>query len=149
MTKARKAVLDVVREIGTPASAQMVHQKLGALCDSATVYRSLEYLEENGELESFILRCSEHGTERYYIPGGTGHKHWFHCENCHKFVDLGTCQVGEILTELGKRNGLSIRHHTLFATGICAECLEKGSAASGEACVVAGGSAGRAAARNE
>ena len=122
MTKARTAVLKVIEEIGTPASAQMVHEKLGALCDSATVYRSLHYLEENGDLDSFILRCSEHGTERYYILGGTGHKHWFHCEVCHKFVDLGTCRVGPLLEEMGRKNGVSIRRHTLFATGICGEC---------------------------
>ena len=128
MTKARKAVLDAVREINIPASAQTVRERLGDLCDSATVYRALNFLEESGELDSFILRCSDHGTERYYIPGGSGHRHWFHCEICHKFVDLGTCRVGSLLDEMGRKNGVSIRHHTLFATGICAECAAENRA---------------------
>ena len=38
------------------------------------------------------------------------------------FVDLGACKVEPILREMEKTSGVAIRSHTLYATGICADC---------------------------
>ena len=92
------------------------------LCDTATIYRSLHFLESKGYAESFVLSCSDHGTERYYAAGASCHRHWFHCESCHQFVDLGACTLDSMLVEMGKASGVRISSHTLYATGICAAC---------------------------
>ena len=61
MTKARSAVLAALEEASEPLSATGVSERLSGLCDLATVYRSLHWLEGSGSVESFALYCSEHG----------------------------------------------------------------------------------------
>lgn len=129
MTKARQAVLEILDVAGKPLSALEVGALSGALCDTATIYRSLHYLEESGLAESFVLYCAAHGTERYYVSHNAPHRHWFHCERCHRFVDLGACRVQSILREMEKDTGVVIKNHTLYATGVCAECGKTGGTA--------------------
>ncbi len=129
MTKARKAVQDILDAAGTPLCALDVEARAGSLCDPATIYRALHYLEEQGLAESFVLHCEAHGTERYYVSGKAQHRHWFHCERCHRFVDLGACRVEPILRDMEQHTGVTIRSHTLYASGCCAAC--RGTAAGG------------------
>ncbi len=132
MTKARKAVQDILDAAGKPLCALDVGAITGSICDTATIYRSLHYLEENGFAESFVLHCAVHGTERYYVSCGARHRHWFHCERCHCFVDLGACRVEPLLKDMEKDSGVEIRSHTLYATGICADCMGRNSGAGQE-----------------
>ncbi len=136
MTKARKAVLEILDGADQPLSALEVGGSAGALCDTATVYRALHYLEENNRAESFVLHCAAHGTERYYVSHNAPHRHWFHCECCHRFVDLGACKVEPILREMEKTSGVAIRSHTLYATGICADCTADAASADKAASAV-------------
>jgi len=122
MTKARTAVLEVLGAAKTPMTAADVAANLKTLCDTATVYRSLHYLEEQGKADSFVLYCSTHGTERYYVSHNSVHRHWFHCEACHRFVDMGCCKIESMLSEMEKKTGVKIHTHTLYATGLCPEC---------------------------
>lgn len=126
MTKARAAVSAVLGAAIEPLSALAVASRLEGVCDQATVYRALHWLESNGEAESFALHCTEHGTERYYAPRSETHRHWFHCESCHRFVDLGACVIGELVEGLARERGLSVRTHTLYLTGLCPECGKAG-----------------------
>lgn len=121
MTKARMTVLEVVEQEGSPLSARQIGARIAGH-DTATVYRALHYLEEKGLIESFILHCDRHGTERYYTAGGACHRHWFHCVECHRFIDLGECVVGDMIEKIGRQKGLAVTGHTFFATGLCAEC---------------------------
>jgi Fur family ferric uptake transcriptional regulator len=129
MTKLRSAILAMLKDAGRPMSALDLASSAKGLCDTATIYRSLHFLESKGFAESFVLSCSAHGTERYYAAGGTCHRHWFHCESCHEFVDMGACTLDSMLAEMGKASGVRIKSHTLYATGICAAC--EASAACG------------------
>lgn len=133
MTKAREAVLEVLESAKNPLSAADVAANISTLCDTATVYRSLHYLEEQGLAESFVLYCTTHGTERYYVPHNAEHRHWFHCEQCHRFVDLGCCRIESLLEKMEAETGVSIRTHTLYATGLCSECRAKTGAANNSA----------------
>jgi len=101
----------------------------GAFCDQATVYRALDYLEGAGLAESFVLRCSERGTERYFVSAGKPHRHWFHCESCHRFVDAGECRLEGIAAELERERGLEVWRHNLYFSGLCADC--RGSVGQG------------------
>ncbi|MDX9783137.1 MAG: transcriptional repressor [Spirochaetia bacterium] len=125
MTKARQAIKLLLDKAEKPLSALDLGQGLEGLCDLATVYRSLHYLEEKGFAESFVLHCSAHGTERYYVSREAPHRHWFHCERCHRFVDLGACRIGPLLKSMEADAGVQIRHHALYATGLCEACSEK------------------------
>ena len=131
MTKARRAVLEVLAAAESPLTAAEIFRRLPISADQATVYRTLHYLEDNGTADSFVLHCSSHGTERYYTAAvsSTGepiaHRHWFHCEKCHRFTDLGDCRLAELMQGYEKEYGISVFTHTLYLTGECAECKGK------------------------
>jgi len=123
VTRAREAVLAALDAAEEPLSANAVLGRMGSCrCDQATVYRSLDYLEESGLAESFVLRCSEHGTERYFVSASRPHRHWFHCESCHRFVDIGACRLGELAAELERERGFQVRRHSMYFSGLCPEC---------------------------
>lgn len=130
MTRSRKQVLMVLQQAQEPLSAAAVHQELGLCCDQATVYRTLHYLEEQGLAESFVLHCTEHGTERYYtaVQGADGaplpHRHWFHCIRCHAFIELGSCAVSAMVRSFEETQQVSVQHHVLYLTGLCRSCRE-------------------------
>jgi Fur family transcriptional regulator, ferric uptake regulator len=122
MTRARAAVLAALDSASEPLSAAGVAQAIEGVCDQATVYRALHYLEEEGLAESFVLQCSEHGVERYYASRRSNHRHWFHCESCHRFIDLGACKVGGVVDRVERELGVRVARHTLYMTGSCPEC---------------------------
>lgn len=126
MTKARKKVLSLLSASEEPLSASSIVKGVSDLMDQATVYRALHYLEENGYADSFILHCLSHGTERYYTAldtaGKSIHRHWFHCESCHSFTDLGECLLDSVMRGYEKDHDLTIHTHTLYVTGICSGC---------------------------
>ncbi len=122
MTRARKAVLDALRSAEEPLSAAGVIARIGDICDQATVYRALSYLEETGSAESFVLHCARDGTERYYIAAGERHHHWFHCESCHRFIDLGVCRLGRLCDQLEREFDVRVTEHTLYFSGLCGDC---------------------------
>jgi Fur family transcriptional regulator, ferric uptake regulator len=122
MTRARETVLAVLDAAAEPLSAAGVIAAIGGACDPATVYRALHYLEESGLAESFVLHCTEHGVERCYAPAGSSHRHWFHCESCHRFTDLGECRIGGMIGQVERELGLRVTRHTLYMTGLCPSC---------------------------
>jgi len=128
-TKARQAIMEILARAKVPLTAAAVYEALGASADQATVYRNLHLLDEAGLADSFILHCADHGTERYYTAraeegeGGKGaHRHWFHCEKCHSFTDLGSCTLASLVSDYESRYGITVLTHTLYLTGVCAAC---------------------------
>ena len=128
MTRSRKTVLDILLSSPEPQSAADVFAVMTDSVDQATVYRTLHYLEENGYAESFILHCTSHGTERYYSASTDAagnrlaHRHWFHCEQCHSFTDLGCCTLDTLVRGYEDLHGIEVKSHTLYMTGLCAAC---------------------------
>jgi len=127
MTKARNHVLDSIIQATEPLSARQLCDKYKSEHDPATIYRALHFLEEKGRIDSFILYCNAHGTERYYVLHRGEHRHWFHCERCHRFTDLGECRFAEIVSQISAEKGLLITSHSFYAIGICSECRQQGS----------------------
>jgi Fur family transcriptional regulator, ferric uptake regulator len=125
VTRARAAVLSAIDAAATPLAAADVAAALAGICDQATVYRALHYLEDSGNLESFVLYCAEHGVERYYVTRKAAHRHWFHCESCHRFLDIGTCKVGGLVSTVERELGVRVSQHTFYITGLCSNCLNK------------------------
>ncbi len=123
MTRARKAVLELVSASEEPRTALHFSELLKHECDQATVYRALHYLESANHLESFVLSCKAHGVERYYVGRDKAHRHWFHCESCHRFIDLGACTLGKLIQGIEAERGIQVMSHTFYISGICKECL--------------------------
>lgn len=133
MTRARNLVLDLLSRGGQPCSALAVARDLAACCDQATVYRALHWLEGHGHLESFVLHCQDHGTERYYTAGSSSHRHWFHCVACHRFIDLGTCTLEPLVRQWEAGLDLAIQTHALQVTGLCGPCRRQAGSPPGPA----------------
>jgi Fur family ferric uptake transcriptional regulator len=132
MTKARKAVLAALEAVRRPLSAAELLERVGCACDQATVYRALSFLEERGSVQSFALRCAEHRSERYYLAD-LAHHHWLHCEDCHRFIDLGDCRLGELCARVEEEYGVEVTGHSLSFSGYCPECAQRRRAAGREA----------------
>jgi len=104
------------------------HLDTVALCDRvrvgdpsislATVYRTLTVLKELGLVEEHNL-----GQERshYKVMLGDPHHH-FVCLLCGKVIEFDTPLVAQIEQELSEREGISVVHTDLHATGYCADC---------------------------
>ncbi|HPX48055.1 MAG TPA: transcriptional repressor [Treponemataceae bacterium] len=122
MTKARAAVLEILSGACEPLSASGVLRSLPEGADQVTVYRTLRYLENHGYASSFILHCEAHGTERYYSAADRQCRHWFHCERCHGFIDLGSCALDSLVSGYERSLGISVRSHMLTLTGVCLKC---------------------------
>ena len=126
MTKARKAILARLKSAKQPISVTELAKQLSDFCNPATVYRNLHYLESNNLATSFVLHCSDHGTERYYsAKEGKGHHHWFHCESCHQFIDLGGCFNMEQMRQFETEHGFTVHDHTFYLTGVCEDCKQE------------------------
>ena len=131
-TKARQAIMETLARAKVPLTAAAVYEAMDESADQATVYRNLHLLDEEGLADSFILHCADHGTERYYTAcpnsgdgGQSAHRHWFHCEKCHSFTDLGSCTLASLVSDYEARHGITVLTHTLYLTGICADCKLK------------------------
>jgi Fur family ferric uptake transcriptional regulator len=124
MTIARQTVLETLDAALWPLSAAEIVSRVHSLCDQATVYRALHYLEAHEKIESFVLHCKSHGTERYFVSRLRPHRHWFHCQQCHCFIDLGECQLGKLVTALEQEKQVTITGHSLYFTGLCQACAE-------------------------
>ncbi|MFZ2782482.1 MAG: transcriptional repressor [Rectinemataceae bacterium] len=122
MTKKRKAVLEALERAEVPLSAADIASSMGCACDLATIYRALHGLEKAGLAEAFAFECSERGIERYYFASLMRHRHFFHCEVCHSFTDLGECRLGPLVDAAEHEFGFVVEGHTLYLTGVCAEC---------------------------
>lgn len=122
MTKNRQAILQVLQNAQQPLSATQLYHKSAKAFDLATVYRALSYLEKNAFIDSFLLTCSCCKTERYYTVASDEHHHYFHCQNCHRFIDVGDCLSKEILERYSKRFDVAISDYMLTLSGLCPLC---------------------------
>lgn len=122
MTRARGLVLAAVQAAAEPLAAGGLTALLGPQCDPATVYRALHWLEDQGLLGSFVFHCQDHGTERYYLSADLAHRHWFHCQSCHRFLDLGACTLEGPIAAWEATLGIRVVQHNLQLAGLCPDC---------------------------
>src|SRR5262245_28864440 len=86
-TRQRVAVSAALNQVDSFVSAQQLHSILRAAGDEvglATVYRTLQQLAEDGEVD--VLRMSE--TESMYRRCSSGHHHHLICRACRRTVEV-------------------------------------------------------------
>jgi Fur family ferric uptake transcriptional regulator len=122
MTKARLAVLDILRRQSHPISAQEVFQALPSRdCDLATVYRSVRMLETMGLAKRFDLGD---GVARFELlaEGDDGHHHHLVCTQCAAVVEVEECFPDDLEQRIAEKNGFKAIAHRLEFFGICPAC---------------------------
>jgi len=122
MTRKRKKIYDCVFEAGSPLSAAQIHRETGEEMDLTTVYRGLQYLEDQRFITSFVYSCEERGIERYYTRIQTGHTHFMHCRKCHSFFPMPFCPIKDNAKWKKEINGFLVEDHSITLTGLCSSC---------------------------
>jgi Fur family transcriptional regulator, ferric uptake regulator len=121
ITEPRKAILQALLQDHGPFSAEEIHQNIPKkICDLATIYRSLNSLEEAG----FVRRCEfGDGTARYELSDRSSNHHHHHviCTQCKRIDVLDDCELQE-LDHFAKKRGYTDITHSLEFFGVCPQC---------------------------
>ena len=110
LTKPRKLILDLLKDIHEPMSTQEIHKRLADGVDLVSVYRTLRLFEELG----FLHREESDGNIRYYISPRPHHH--IVCKEC-RYVKCMPCRH-----DFSKIKGFNSVKHQLTLTGVCSKC---------------------------
>jgi len=120
-TRQRAAVSDLLTELREFKSAQQLHDALrerGVQVGLSTVYRSLQSLSDNGEVDVIVR---EDGESVYRQCSGTHHHHLV-CRKCGATVEIEGPAVERWSDAVAAQHGFTQVSHTLELFGLCAHC---------------------------
>jgi Fur family ferric uptake transcriptional regulator len=123
-TRQRTAVATALGELEEFVSAQELHQKLRSQGESvglATVYRTLQHLTEDGEVD--VLRTGD--GEAVYRRCSSGHHHHLVCRSCRRTVEVDSGAVERWTRRIAEENGFADVDHVLEVFGTCADCAAR------------------------
>ncbi|SCX49289.1 Fur family transcriptional regulator, ferric uptake regulator [Klenkia marina] len=125
-TRQRTAVAAIFDDLEGFHSAQEVHARLRAAGDSvglSTVYRAVQALAEDGELDSIRTDAGE----ALYRRCSTRHHHHLVCRSCGRTVEVAGPAVERWADRTAEEHGFADVSHTLEIFGTCAECRAAGA----------------------
>jgi Fur family ferric uptake transcriptional regulator len=125
-SRRRERIVEFLQGIDPFLSSQAIHQMLkarGASMGLATVYRQLENLVEEGEVDSIISPSGEKLFRHCGSDGG--HHHHIICKICGASQAIEDEEVEEMAETAGKRYKYSEVSHSLEIFGICETCSRK------------------------
>ncbi len=120
-TRQRRAVAEVLTTVTDFRSAQEIHDLLsrsGETVGLATVYRTLQLLAEQGDVD--VLR-SEDGEATYRRCSDTHHHHLV-CRACGSTVEVEGPPVERWASGIADDHGFSDVSHTVEIFGTCPAC---------------------------
>jgi Fur family ferric uptake transcriptional regulator len=126
-TRQRHAVEAALGESAEFVSAQEIHARLrdgGDGVGLATVYRTLQHLAEDGDVD--VLRTAE-GEAVYRRCRSAGHHHHLTCRSCRRTVEVDNAAVERWARSVGEENGFVDVDHVVEVFGTCADCAAAGS----------------------
>lgn len=122
ITKARKAILEVLTSAERPLSAQEIgglleRKKLSA--NKTTIYRELDFLVAQQSVSQVDLLD---GVKRYE-PLHLGHHHHLVCTRCRDIQCVKICGDLKALEHtIGAAHDFTVESHTLEFFGVCSGC---------------------------
>jgi len=120
-TRQRTAVTTALGASAEFVSAQELHARLrqgGDPVGLATVYRTLQQLVEDGEVD--VLRTGE--GEAVYRRCSSGHHHHLVCRSCRRTVEVDSVAVERWARRIAEENGFADIDHVVELSGTCAAC---------------------------
>lgn len=124
-TKARDAVLDIMKKADHPLSASDIFSALkqgGLSVNLSTVYRTLDTMEKKGIAEKIP---TDEGQAKYELLG-IEHRHRIVCTSCHKSIPFDECPLRALVNDVGKKTSFDITGHRLELYGLCPDCRHRG-----------------------
>jgi Fur family ferric uptake transcriptional regulator len=123
-TRQRAAVAAALEGLAEFVSAQELHARLREQGDAvglATVYRTLQNLVEDGEVD--VLRAGD--GEAVYRRCSSGHHHHLVCRSCRRTVEVDSGAVERWTRRIAEENGFADVDHVLEVFGTCADCAAR------------------------
>ena len=117
VTRQRASVLAAVTELGH-ATPEQIHERVSAVADLSTVYRTLDLLEETGLLQHTHLG---HGSPTWSLAQDHAHVHLV-CASCDAVLEVETGTVEPLVGVLRDRYGFTVDLGHLSLTGECQQC---------------------------
>lgn len=122
VTRQRTATLRALKEADAFLTAQELHSRLlssGSRAGLSTVYRSLEYLVSNGEVD--VIRDQDNSA-RYRICREAEHHHHLRCRVCQQSIELIDPEIEVWARKVAKRHRYVNVAHEVELVGECREC---------------------------
>ncbi|MFI0417274.1 transcriptional repressor [Spongiactinospora gelatinilytica] len=122
MTSRRDAVFDILRHSEGFRSAQDIYAEMraeGAKIGLTTVYRALQALADNGDVD--VLRTDD-GEAVYRACASGTHHHHLVCRRCGRTVEVAGPAVERWAETVGREHGFSDITHTVEVFGTCSSC---------------------------
>ena len=91
----------------------------GVSVGRATVFRTLDLLADQGQLERIDLPTGEHA---YVACAPQKHHHHVVCRNCGKSVEVADAGLQSVVGEIARRSGYTVDSHRLELFGLCPAC---------------------------
>jgi Fur family ferric uptake transcriptional regulator len=120
-TRQREAVRAVFADLEGFHSAQEVHALLRGAGDAvglSTVYRAVQSLADDGELDSIRTDAGE----ALYRRCSRQHHHHLVCRSCGRTVEVAGPAVEAWADRVAGEHGFADVSHTLEIFGTCADC---------------------------
>ena len=119
-TRSQERILTILKTLNRSISAQDLYielrnreQDMGL----ATVYRSLEALKIQGEVQ---VRTLANGESEY--SSLKSDRHHLTCVNCGVSLPINECPVHDLEQQLEKSHTFKVYYHTLEFFGLCQKC---------------------------
>ena len=119
-TRQRGEILRVLQDCDGPLAVQEILERAQASVPNlgiATVYRTLQLLQEHEQVESLVLPTGE---TRYELMGKEHHHH-FHCRTCDTVFDIDVCPV-TVAQGTNLPGNFVVEAHDLTMYGRCPRC---------------------------
>jgi Fur family ferric uptake transcriptional regulator len=130
LTEPRRALAGVIADqAGHFTAADLVAEartrRLGV--GRATVFRTLDVLEDLGAIERLDLPSGEHA----YVACDPVHHHHIVCSRCGRTDEIDDAGLRPVVREVARQTGFRVDEHRLELFGLCPACL---AAEGGRAC---------------
>jgi len=122
MTEPRRSLASLIEaQDGTFTAAELVEAaRAGRLgVGRATVFRTLEVLEDLGAVERLDLPSGEHA----YVGCEPAHHHHVVCSACGRTEEIEDAGLRAVVTDIARRTGYRVDDHRLEVFGHCPACL--------------------------
>ena len=125
MTALRREVVGIFADADQPLGAYTIIQRLSEaqhrIVAPPTVYRTLDFLVENG----FVVKIESRQT--YVACDHIGHAHDHHgivfsCAKCGRTVEIESHAVDQAIAAVAGKLGFKVERKVFEVDGLCAEC---------------------------
>jgi len=119
MTNQRLRILEYLKKVNTHPTAEMVYNEVVKDLPNitlATVYRNLNHLGEQGEINRLDVKCTSH-----FDGDMSFHQHCI-CKKCGKIHDLFEPKINQDTMKKVKSNNFEPKSINILIYGICKQC---------------------------